>query len=331
MHANATQPVAVFVLTHPWMQKMVRQAAPPGFDVRFLDAGDGEAAASLLPQADFLMTVELPPAWVSLLQRCRLVQLQGVGYDAIDMAGLSRAGIPLAATPEGTIIGVAEHTLMLILALYRQLVPIHESMRAGHFDSLSWRSRSYSLYGKVLGLVGFGRIGQRVGQLAAAFSAHVIYYDIAPAAVEATEASYRPLEALLAEADIVSVHAALTPQTRGLFNAQTLARMKPGALFINTSRGGTYDMDALYAELQSGRLLGAGLDVFNPEPVPPDHPLLRLPNVICTPHIAAGTVDAHLEKARAQFANFQRVLAGQPPDNLVTIMAAENGRSSAHA
>jgi phosphoglycerate dehydrogenase-like enzyme len=93
--------------------------------------------------------------------------------------------------------------------------------------------------------------------------------------------------------------------------------MRPGALFVNTSRGETYDMDALYTALRSGHLGGAGLDVFDPEPPPPEHPLLQLPNVICTPHMATGTVEAHLEKARAQFANFRRVLAGQPPLNVV--------------
>jgi phosphoglycerate dehydrogenase-like enzyme len=130
--------------------------------------------------------------------------------------------------------------------------------------------------------------------------------------------SFVTLDELLSQADIVSVHTPLTSETEGLFGAEEFARMKPGALFINTSRGGTYDMDALYDSLQSGHLGGAGLDVFNPEPPPPDHPITQLPNVICTPHMATGTVEAHQMKAQSQFNNFQRVLRGETPHNLIT-------------
>jgi phosphoglycerate dehydrogenase-like enzyme len=257
---------------------------------------------------------------VALLKRCKLVHHQGVGYDEIDVAALKQAGIPLAITPEGTIIGVAEHTILLILALYKQLVQVHASMRQGKFLNIDWRINSHFLYQKTLGIVGFGRIGRRVAQLIKGFEVQLRYYDLfRPAATVEQEfgATYTPFEELVAEADIISVHTPLTPETKGLFGAVQFARMKPGALFINTSRGETYDMDALYDCLKSGHLVGAGLDVFNPEPPPPDHPILQLPNVICTPHVATGTVEAHLLKARAQFENFQRVLRGEKPRNVI--------------
>src|SRR5262249_7560349 len=142
----------------------------------------------------------------------------------------------------------------------------------------------------------------------------------APADVEdALGGRYVSFGELLAAADVVSVHTPLTPETRGLFGAAEFARMKPGAPFVNPAPGGTHDMDALAAGLQSGHLGGAGLDVFNPQPPPADHPIRRLPNVVLTPHMATGTVEAHLEKARAQFANFQRVGRGEPPVNVVTL------------
>src|SRR5205814_9459440 len=132
---------------------------------------------------------------------------------------------------------------------------------------------------------------------------------------------YVPFDALLTQADVVTVHVPITPETRGLFGAKEFARMKAGALFINTSRGDTYDMDALYRALSAGELGGAGLDVFNPEPPPADHPIRKLPNVICTPHMATGTVEAHLQKVQAQFDNFRRVLHGELPHNLVRLPA----------
>jgi phosphoglycerate dehydrogenase-like enzyme len=303
------------------MQEMVLKVAPPEFEVKFLNVKDAAEVHSLLPQADFLMINDLPAEWVVLLKRCKLVQHQGVGYDDIDVAALDRAGIPLATTPEGTVIGVAEHTILLILALYKQLIQVHESMRQGRFMNIDWRSSSHFLYEKTLGIVGFGRIGRRVAHLAKGFEPRIIYYDLfrPSAAIEQDlKVTYTPFEEVLSQADIISVHTPLTPETKELFGAQEFARMKPGALFINTSRGGTYDMDALYEYLRSGHLGGAGLDVFNPEPPPPDHPILQLPNVICTPHIATGTVEAHLKKAEAQFENFKRVLRGEKPHNVVT-------------
>jgi phosphoglycerate dehydrogenase-like enzyme len=319
MHTHRA--LAVFNFADRWMREMILLEAPPGFDVRFIDdPADAGRARAALAEADFLVTLELPAAWVPWLRRCRLVQHQGVGYDGIDLPALRAAGIPLAVTPEGTILGVAEHTILFILALYKRLPEVHASLRRGEFDRLAWRPQCHFFAGRTLGVVGFGRIGRRVAHLARAFDVEVVYTDVrrAPAAVEAeVRARYLPLDELLAEADVVSVHTPLTPETRGLFGAAEFARMKPGALFVNTARGGTYDMDALCKALQSGHLGGAGLDVFNPQPPPPDHPILTLPNVVLTPHMATGTVEAHREKARAQFANFQRVLRGEPPLNLV--------------
>ena len=144
---TARRPLAVFVLAHPWWREMVLQAAPPDFDVRFLDGADDEAMRSLLPQADFLMATKLSAEWVPFLTRCKLVQHQGVGYDGIDAEALGAAEIPLAVTPEGTTVGVAEHVILLILALSRQLIPVHESLRRGEYDQIGWRANSHFFFG----------------------------------------------------------------------------------------------------------------------------------------------------------------------------------------
>jgi D-3-phosphoglycerate dehydrogenase / 2-oxoglutarate reductase len=316
------RPLAVFAVTHPWLQAVLREQAPTDIQVRFLDTKDEAEVQSVLPLADALMSLRVKAEWVPLLSRCRLVMLPGVGYDGVDVPALARAGIPVALTPEGTTVGVAEHTLLLILALSKQLVQVHESMRRGEFDEIRWRAGSHFLYGRILGIVGFGRIGRRVASLAHAFEARILYSDVERASADVEQrlgVSHVPFDTLLEQADIVSVHTPLTPDTRGLFGAAQFARMKAGALFINTSRGDTYDMDALYASLRDGHLGGAGLDVFNPEPPPPDHPILQLSHVIATPHMATGTVEAHIEKAQAQYENIRRVLRGEPPRNQVAV------------
>ncbi|HZQ05559.1 MAG TPA: NAD(P)-dependent oxidoreductase [Anaerolineae bacterium] len=319
------RPLALFIYNaswnkYPWVREIARQAAPPDFDVEFCEGTDTATLQRLLPRADFVVTTNLTAAAIALLRRCKLVQHQGVGYDGIDAVALARAGIPLAVTTAGTIIGVAEHTILLILALYKQIVRVHESLRRGEYDQMGWRADSHFFFGKTLGIVGLGRIGRRVAQLARAFDINMIYYDAvrAPQDVERELGiTFVSFEELVGQSDVITVHVPAIPETRGLFNRDTFARMKRGTLFINTSRGETYDMDALCQFLQNGHLGGAGLDVFNPEPPPPDHPILQLPNVICTPHMATGTIEAHHEKARAQFENMQRVLRGESIINLV--------------
>ncbi len=311
----------VYNFTNPWMREVIRQSAPDRFDIRFIDdTTDESALAQLLAEADFLVTIELPATWAKWLTRCKLVMTQGVGYDAVDVAALREAKIPLALTPEGTTEGVAEHTILFILALYKRLAEVDASVTRGEFDKIGWRSKCHLFYGKTLGLVGFGRIGQRVAHLARAFDVRVLYTDVQQASPEVEtnlEAEYRDFDQLLSDSDIISLHTPLTEGTKGLFGKKQFIAMQPGALFINTSRGGTYDMDALHEAISSGHLGGAGLDVFNPQPPPADHPILQLPNVLCSPHMATGTVETHHEKAAAQFENFRRALEGLPPKNLI--------------
>jgi len=315
------KPIAAFNLKQKWLQERVLEVAPPEFEVRFPEQGTpGKGWIEIMKDADFLMTCGLRAKHIATLERCKLVQHQGVGHDGIDLDALTEAGIPFAVTPEGTVIGVAEHTILLMLALSKHLVQVHQFVRDGNFNSLAWRPTCHFLNGRTVGILGFGRIGRRAAYLAHAFGVNLLYSDVvrAPEDVEKElDAKYVSLEELLSQSDIVSMHTPLTPETEGMLGAEQFALMKKGALFVNTGRGKTYDMDALYESLKSGHIGAAGLDVFNPEPPPSDHPILQLPNVICTPHMATGTVEAHLRKAQAQFANFQRVLRGEAPINVL--------------
>jgi phosphoglycerate dehydrogenase-like enzyme len=310
----------VWTTCHPWIEQVVAEVQPPGFDVEFVDLRDPVATAAVLPRADFLVCISLTPEQANLLERCKLVMHNGVGYDAIDRNTLATKGIPLAITPTMTPEGVSEHALMMILALLKQLPSVQHSMRAGEWDKFGWREGSHNLSYKTLGIVGLGRIGKRLAHVASAFGCRILYTDLVEAPGELADRCSLErvdLPTLIATADIISAHVPLTPQTTGMFGAAEFAAMKPGALFINTSRGPTYDLDALTAAVLSGHLLGAGVDVFDPEPPPADHLVFSLSNVISTPHIASGTVERQYAINRAQFANCQRVLDGLEPENLI--------------
>jgi phosphoglycerate dehydrogenase-like enzyme len=320
----------------PEVRAIIAENLPPGWtlltpaaagsSVMAPDAmGPDRAAggfASELVCCDFILVADHPvtAAHIAAAPRLKMIQHQGVGYERIDLEACRARGIPVALTPEGTSIGVAEHTILLILALYKQLVTAATGVRAGRWLQWALRDRSFELCGKTLGLVGLGRIGREVARRARAFDARVLYFDPevpgpAPAGLDVSAAS--SLHALLAEADIVSLHVPLTSGTRHLIDRLALRRMKSAAVLINTSRGGLVDESALVEALQRGDLAGAALDVLEREPPPPDHPLLRLEQVLITPHIAAGTRDALHTKMHAAFANLTRFTRGEPLHHVV--------------
>jgi phosphoglycerate dehydrogenase-like enzyme len=273
-------------------------------------------------EADVLVvaTTRVDAALLDAAPRLRHVQHQGVGYDNIDVAACAARGVTVALTPEGTTTGVAEHVFLLILALYKNLREAEGKLRAGGWPVWELRARSFEIAGKTLGLVGFGRIGRAVAQRARAFEARVVYYDPFRADRETERelgVEHRELDDLLREADIVSVHVPLSSDTKHLIGERALRLMKPSAILLNTARGPLVDERALHRALTEGWIAGAGLDVFEQEPADPQNLLLRLENVVVTPHISAGTIDAFRTKMRAVAANVARVAAGEAPNNQV--------------
>jgi phosphoglycerate dehydrogenase-like enzyme len=249
--------------------------------------------------------------------RLKLVQLLSAGYDHVDVEAARKAGVPVANNGGANATAVAEHTVMLMLAVLKRLVQFHNDVVAGR-----WRvagpadARVYELAGKTVGVVGLGNIGRRVVRRLAGFDVRVLYHDIRRLTEDEEDAlgvRFALLPELLRAADVLSLHVPLDATTRGLIGARELALMKPGAILINTCRGPVVDEDALHDALVAGRLAGAGLDVLVDEPPPADHPLLRLPTVTLTPHSAGPTWENWAARFRNGFDNIQRVAAGRPP------------------
>jgi phosphoglycerate dehydrogenase-like enzyme len=314
------KPLIVWTTCHPWIQEVVAELQPDEFDVAFLDLNDADAVAETLPKTSALICLSLTTEQARLLTQCKLVMHNGVGYDAIDVDTLVEMGIPLAITPAMTPEGVAEHALLLILAISKQLPAVQHSMKSGEWNMLGWREGSHNLSYKTIGIIGLGRIGKRLAHLAHAFGCRILYTDIIEAPADLTQAyGLERVERgeLLAQADIVTLHVPLTPDTRAMIGADELAAMKPGAIFVNTSRGPTYDLDALVDAVESGHLGGAGVDVFDPEPPSPDHRVFSVMNIITTPHISSGTVERQYAINRAQFENARRVFAGHEPNDRI--------------
>jgi phosphoglycerate dehydrogenase-like enzyme len=214
----------------------------------------------------------------------RVIARHGVGYDSIDVAAATERGVAVTITPGANEDSVAEQTIAMILAIYRGLISRNREARSGKWS----RTALPRLGGRTLGLIGFGRIGKAVARRARALDLKVIVHD--PFTSGETAAQNRielvALETLLTSADIVSLHAPVTADTARLINRHTLAQMKSGAILINTARGGLVDEEALADALKSGSLYAAGLDVFASEPLPADHPLAQLDNVLLCPHMA---------------------------------------------
>lgn len=223
--------------------------------------------------------------------RLKIIGRAGISLNNVDILAATECGVMVLNTPQANSLATAEHTLALVLALCRHLPQAEAALRRGEWDRP--RFLGTQLQGKTLGLVGFGRVGQLVAARALAFGMEVLAYDpyLDLELARQAQVSVAPLNDVLARADILSLHATLTPETRHLIGATELARMKPGALIINTAHGELLDEAALHTALTNGQLAGAALDVFAHEP-PLNSPLLHLPNVVCSPHLGASTVEA---------------------------------------
>jgi phosphoglycerate dehydrogenase-like enzyme len=227
----------------------------------------------------------------------------------------------MALTPEGTTIGVAEHTVLLTLALCKRLPFADSELRQGRWHVNALRPVSVELNGRTIGYIGMGRVGQAAAERFRAFGTVGVYFDphvtLTPERERDLALRKVPLHDLLAVADVVTIHVPLMPGTRHMINAPEFKRMKRTAVFINTARGGLVNEAALCEALLDGTIAGAALDVFEQEPLPTTSPLIGLPNTILTPHISAGTRDALTTKMKAIFANIARFYRGEPLKNLV--------------
>ena len=298
--------------------EIARSLTPAGFDLLIAEFGTPEFYAAA-GQAEYYLGLarQMGGEFFRSAPNLKLVQLLSAGYDRVDIEAARKAGVPVSNNGGANAIAVAEHTLMLILAVLKRVVRFHNDVvagkwRVGGFDD----QRVYELSRRTLGIVGLGNIGRKVARRAAAFDMTVQYYDIArltEAEEDALGVRFVLLPELLRTSDVVSLHVPLDDSTRHLLSAAEFAQMKPGGVLINTCRGPVVDEAALYQALKSGQVAAAGLDVLVDEPPAKDHPLFHLSNVTLTPHSAGPTWENWTARFRIGFDNILRVAASRAP------------------
>lgn len=270
------------------------------------------------------------PTWdaarFDLAPKLKVLARTGIGVDAVDLEEATRRGVLVTNTPEGPTVSTAEHAIALLFAVAKTL-PAHQRRLREATGGYAGVSTAVELDGLTIGLLGFGRIARRTARIAAAVGMEVLAHDPYLAAsdlVDGPPVRLVDFDGLLAESHVLSLHAPLTEATTGLFSAPILARCRPGAILINAARGGLVDTDALVEALRSGQLAAAGLDVTEPEPLDPDHPLLAMENVVVTPHIASSTVVGRDRMMRMAIEQALLALDGERPNHLVNEAAWSN-------
>ena len=292
----------------------------------------GQGLDKLLTDAAVVIATPFWPAYITQERLARMPQVKllltaGVGSDHFDLAAAASRGLTVAEITGSNVVSVAEHVVMQVLALVRNFVPSYLEVVGGGWDIAKVAARSHDLEGKTVGIVGMGRIGQRVALRLRPFDVRVVYYDnrrLSTAEEEVLGARYLPLDQLLPVCDVVSINAPLTPATDRLFDRTRLSRMKKGSYLVNTARGRIVDTEALVEVLKSGHLAGYAGDVWYPQPAPKDHPWRSMPNHAMTPHVSGTSLEAQRRYADGIRDCLARFFAGKPLDRDYLII--ENGK-----
>jgi D-3-phosphoglycerate dehydrogenase len=261
-------------------------------EVHVLDSYEESVLLRAVAEADALLVrtyAQVTARVIEAAPRLRVIGRGGVGLDNVNVQAARARGIPVVYTPAAATHSVAELTIGLMIALERHIVGAHAAVRAGQFAEARRVSRGRELHGLTMGIVGLGRIGRCVGRAAAGLGMNILFNDIVDVGSLDFEARGVDKPTLFSTADVVTLHVPLTPSTRGLVNAEVLAGFRQPATLINTARGAVVDLVALAAALQAGTVAGAALDVYDPEPPPPDHPILHAPHVLFSAHVGART------------------------------------------
>ena len=285
---------------------------------------DGELKDADIVIGDYTFKVPITAEMVASMEKVKLVAQPSTGYDHIDVEACRKRGIPVTNIGGANAISVAEHTLTLALMLLKRIGYANRRMIEGAWTQEELLNVAAEVHGKTWGVIGLGRIGREVASRAKAMGAAVVYTDLARLSEEQEQklgVSYLPLQRLLTESDVVSIHVPLTSVTRGMMGEKEFRLMKSYAVFVNVSRGELTDESALARAVDQGWIGGAGVDVFSSEPIHPENPLLIAAkdgaNLVLTPHMAGATNDARLRIVQTTVENVVRVVLGQPPQNVV--------------
>ena len=307
----------------PRLIEEVLSYAPSHYQIVVVDRTTSEEEKiKQVSDADFLLCYGQDPSDKVLrsLKKCRLVQLLAAGYDRINLDILEELGIPCSNNGGANSWAVADHAVLLMLAVYKQLLASVISTRKDAWSLPITGENTIEMANKKIGILGLGNIGKQVAKRVQGFDATVIYHDIYRMNGDdekKLDVSYVSLRELFKESDILTCHTPLTGSTKHIVNDQTLGMMKPSSVVINTSRGEVVDERALIRALNAGVVSAAGLDVFEREPVDKENPLLRMDNVIVTPHMAGTTWDTWARRAKFGFENMKRVNDGNLPESVV--------------
>lgn len=325
-HSNKFKVACVGRAFGPEAQAIIAAAAPEEFDVSF-DVDTSEKAHPLIRESDFvLVTTAITERLLQESPRLRLVHKWGIGVDKIDLAGAERQGVYVAITAGSNAGAVSEHAVMLILAALRRLALADQSMRQGKWIYTELRPLCRKLSGKTVGILGFGNIGKNVAQRLQGFEVDIVYHDPFRAPEETEKrlnARWVSFAELMEKSDILTLHCPGGDANHHIINASSLASMKRGSVLVNCARGDVVDEGAMVAALNSGQLLAAGLDAFEPEPLPATSRLLKMDNVVLTPHTAGSVLDNVAPVAVHAFNNMLRMIRGEaiPKSDLVVVPA----------
>ena len=309
----------VLITDHPWPDLAIERGILEPAGVEVVDAPDDheETLQKLAADVSAIATCWAPvtDSILAAAPHCRHVARMGIGLDNIDVEAATRMGMIVTNVPDYCVEEVSDHALALLLALARNIGEFHLATKGGHYD-LAGATPMRRMTGQILGLLGLGRIGRLTARKGAALGLRVIAHT-ASGSDHGTGVPIVSFEQLLADSDYLSLHAPLTPETHHIVNARALARMRPTACLINTSRGGLVDQSALADALAAGKLGGAGLDVFDPEPPDLSQPLFQHPRVIVTPHAAFVSEEALVNLRERVSRQVLDRIEGRTPENVI--------------
>jgi D-3-phosphoglycerate dehydrogenase / 2-oxoglutarate reductase len=320
-----TMKVVVTDYTFPSLDVEARLLEPLGCELHGMQCKTPALAAAAVHDADCVVTQFAPidADVVAAMRKARVIVRYGIGVDNVDLAAARERGIPVCNVPDFCIDEVADHTLAFILATTRQVVANCLGVRRGEWKLAVAIAEMRTLRDLTVGIVGFGRIGRAVAQRLSPFGCRMLVHDpvVDESDVAKAGATARPLEALFAESDVITLHCPATAATRRMIDAAAIARMKPGVILINLARGALVDSVALVDALQRGHISAAALDVFDPEPIPADHPLLAMPNVVLAAHIASASPKAVRRLRETVAETVACCVRGEPLPNIVNGVA----------
>ena len=309
------------------VRDQTRAVAPDNFELHFAESYDEDHQIEIAQVCDFIVcgTAPISRRLLNAAPNIKFIQKWGIGFDKVDLDAVREHSLGLCNTAGANSSVVAEHTLLLMLAVYRHLLEIDTRLRKGEWLDIKimLRNNALQMRGKTIGILGFGNIGRAVAQRLTGFETNVIYYDISRATEEIErklKSRYVSLECLFKESDILTIHTPLDESTRNIVDANSISQMKNTAIIINCARGGVLNEKALFNAIEAGNIRGAGIDVWEPEPTEPENPLFSLDKVVVTPHAAGSAFDNVGNVSKHCFENIQLFLDGKKlPDADVII------------